>query len=156
MVPPGLKSFDSVRVQVPSGILLNGRSDLRLSIRLTAIHFFPLCRKVFTTVGGRAGCDNVLKIMTTIKLRLLPVLCLISAGLFVVPAVEASPELFVQAASVVSKDEAAALARQATGGRVLDIQAEDRNGRTVYRVKVLLDGRVRFVQVDAQSGNVSD
>lgn len=72
------------------------------------------------------------------------------------PAVEASPELFVQATPAVSKDEAAALARQTTGGRVLDIQTQDRNGKTVYRVKVLRDGRVRFVRVDAQSGNVSD
>lgn len=94
--------------------------------------------------------------MTNIKLRLLPVLCLMLAMPLGVPAVKASPELLVQAAPMVSKDEAAALARQITGGRVLDIQTEERNGRTVYRIKVLLDGRVRVVWVDAQSGSVLD
>ena len=94
--------------------------------------------------------------MTNIKLRLLPVLCVMLAGLFGAPAVKASPELLVQAAPMVSRDEAAALARQITGGRVLDIQTEARNGRIVYRIKVLWDGSVRVVRIDAQSGNVLD
>lgn len=92
---------------------------------------------------------------------LLRALCLLLAGFLVVGPVSAEPKsldlLLVQATPTVSKDEAAALARQATGGRVLDIQAEERGGKKSYRVKVLLsDGRVRIVRVDAYSGNVRD
>lgn len=95
--------------------------------------------------------------MITKRFLSLGVLGLILAGFFMVPSVEASPELWVQAALAIDKDQAAALARQATGGRVLDIQAEKQDGGTVYRIKVLLeDGRVRLVWVDAQSGKVSD
>ena len=51
----------------------------------------------------------------------------------------------------ISADRAAAIARDATGGRVLKVQ---RKGK-VYQVRVLLDGeRVRNVKVDARSGRV--
>jgi uncharacterized membrane protein YkoI len=53
--------------------------------------------------------------------------------------------------AVISADRAAAIARSATGGRVLNVQ---RRG-AVYRVRVLLDGeRVRNVSVDARTGRV--
>jgi uncharacterized membrane protein YkoI len=51
----------------------------------------------------------------------------------------------------ISADRAAAIARNATGGRVLKVQRK--NG--VYQVRVLLDGeRVRNVSVDARTGRV--
>lgn len=102
-----------------------------------------------------------LRVMIINRYPLLRALCLLLAGVLVVGAVSAettSPDLLlVQAPPTVGKDEAAALARQATGGRVLDIEAEEGGGEKVYRVKILLpDGRVRVVRVDAYSGNVRD
>lgn len=107
-------------------------------------------------------CAGTYRLVTMInRSPLLRALCLLLAGFLVVGPVSAEPKsldlLLVQATPTVSKDEAAALARQATGGRVLDIQAEERGGKKSYRVKVLLsDGRVRIVRVDAYSGNVRD
>ncbi|MDQ2695767.1 MAG: peptidase [Pseudomonadota bacterium] len=61
------------------------------------------------------------------------------------------------AAAVSSADEAAAVARDATGGRVLAVQTERRGDVLVYRVKVLLgDGRVQIITVDGGSGRVGD
>lgn len=54
----------------------------------------------------------------------------------------------------ISREQAAAIARDATGGRVLSVELQ--GGRT-WRVKVLLDGkRVRTVRVDARSGAVQN
>jgi uncharacterized membrane protein YkoI len=56
----------------------------------------------------------------------------------------------LQAASI-SSDQAAAIARSATGGRVLDVALA--NG--LYMVRVLLsDGRVRTVRIDALTGAI--
>ena len=56
------------------------------------------------------------------------------------------------AAASISSDRAAAIAREATGGRVLSVRLTG-NGRPWYRVKVLTrSGRVRTVGVDARSG----
>ena len=61
----------------------------------------------------------------------------------------------VQAASPVSPDRAAALARDATGGDVLGVRTVRRGGKTLYQVKVLLPGgRVRVVPIDAESGRL--
>lgn len=63
----------------------------------------------------------------------------------------------VQADAVrLSRDEAAAIAQRRTGGRVLSVNLQ-RNGRPVYRVKLLIEGeRVRTVAVDAQTGQLRD
>jgi uncharacterized membrane protein YkoI len=54
-------------------------------------------------------------------------------------------------------DRAANAAREATGGRVLGVQGENRDGRPGYRVRVLQpDGRVRSLHYDADSGAVRD
>jgi uncharacterized membrane protein YkoI len=53
----------------------------------------------------------------------------------------------------VSRDQAAALAQQQTGGRVLSVEQADAGGRVVWRVKVLTPrGDVRVVMVDAGAG----
>lgn len=64
------------------------------------------------------------------------------------------PSLRTQLAqSEISSDQAAAIARRATGGRVLKVK---RKGG-VYHVRVLLDGdRVRKVHVDARTGRVQN
>ena len=54
--------------------------------------------------------------------------------------------------SLISRDRAAAVARSATGGRVLKVQLK-RGDRPQYVIKMLLDGkRVRQVAVDARTG----
>lgn len=56
--------------------------------------------------------------------------------------------------AVISRDRAAAIARAATGGRVLDIRLKS-GKRPKYSVKMLLDGkRVRKVGVDARTGAI--
>jgi len=62
---------------------------------------------------------------------------------------DARPGTFLLAqAGGMSQDEAAAKVREATGGRVLDVRAQTRDGVPVYIVKVLLpDGRIRVMTV---------
>lgn len=53
----------------------------------------------------------------------------------------------------VGPSEAAASVAQKTGGKVLKVTLEERDGREVYRVKVLLpEGRIKTVFVDKESG----
>lgn len=53
----------------------------------------------------------------------------------------------------VSRDDAAVMAQQATGGRVLAVDQAQREGRLVWRVKVLTPkGEVIVVLIDAASG----
>ena len=57
-------------------------------------------------------------------------------------------------AQLISADRAAAIARSATGGRVLSVNLS-RGARPVYRVKIIMDSRrVRTVTVDARTGNL--
>ncbi len=60
----------------------------------------------------------------------------------------------VNLAADIGPDQAAAIVRDRTGGRVLGVRAVKRQGRTVYQVKVLKDGHVRIYNVDASSGNI--
>lgn len=61
----------------------------------------------------------------------------------------------VQSVSI-SPDEAAAIVRARTGGRVLSVDLRS-NGRSWYRVKVLVSGeRVRTLAVDADTGRLRD
>jgi uncharacterized membrane protein YkoI len=53
----------------------------------------------------------------------------------------------------VSRDAAAATARQASGGRVLSVDRTESNGRPVWRVKVVTPkGEVRVLLLDAATG----
>jgi len=53
----------------------------------------------------------------------------------------------------VSRDDATSLARQVTGGRVLAVEKIEREGRPVWRVKVLTaQGEVNVVLIDVASG----
>jgi uncharacterized membrane protein YkoI len=55
----------------------------------------------------------------------------------------------------VSRDDAAARAAQAAGGRVLSVEKSEAGGRAVWRVKlVTAQGEVKVVIVDAASGRV--
>jgi uncharacterized membrane protein YkoI len=56
-------------------------------------------------------------------------------------------------AHAVDRNQAAAVAQQATGGRVLAVESGARNGDPVFLVRVLTPGgEVRVVVVDARSG----
>lgn len=53
----------------------------------------------------------------------------------------------------VSRDDAATVAQQASGGRVLAVEKTERDGRPVWRVKVLTpQGEVKVILVDTASG----
>ena len=56
---------------------------------------------------------------------------------------------------MIGPDQAAAIARAQTGGRVLDVQRVPDPGTAAYAVRLLLEaGRVRTVVVDGQSGQL--
>ena len=53
----------------------------------------------------------------------------------------------------ISKDEAVAMVRARTGGKVLRAERRSDQGRAAYRIRVLTpDGRVREYRVDATTG----
>ena len=61
--------------------------------------------------------------------------------------------LAVPAWADVSRDAATTLAQQASGGRVLAVEKTEREGRPVWRVKVLTpQGEVKVILIDAASG----
>jgi hypothetical protein len=63
--------------------------------------------------------------------------------------------VLAQGTPAVSADEAAALVRQSSGGRILGVRRVDTASGPAYHVKVLLDGgRVRVYVVDAGSGQI--
>ncbi len=56
-------------------------------------------------------------------------------------------------AHAMDRDEAAARAQQASGGRVLAVDRAEQDGRPVFRVRVLTpSGEVRVIVVDARTG----
>ena len=53
----------------------------------------------------------------------------------------------------VSRDDASTVAQQVSGGRVLAVEKTEREGRPVWRVKVLTpQGEVKVILIDAASG----
>ena len=55
----------------------------------------------------------------------------------------------------LSRDEAAAVAQRASGGRVLSVEKSEYSGQPVWRVKVVTPaGEVRVIQVDVAIGQV--
>jgi uncharacterized membrane protein YkoI len=89
------------------------------------------------------------------------IVCLLSSGIAQIGDAEAAkPRRGAQSANVkaqeslISRDRASAIARSATGGRVLNINLMQ-GKRPQYRVKVLVNGnRVRTLGVDARSGAI--
>ena len=56
----------------------------------------------------------------------------------------------------VSRDDAAAIAQQASNGRVLAVERAEAGGRPVWRVKVVTArGDVRVILVDVATGRTS-
>ena len=55
----------------------------------------------------------------------------------------------------LSRDDAAAVAQRASGGRVLSVEKSDSSSQPVWRVKVVTPaGEVRVIQVDVATGQV--
>ena len=55
----------------------------------------------------------------------------------------------------LSRDDAAAVAQRASGGRVLSVDKSDSSGQPVWRVKVVTAaGEVRVIQVDVATGQL--
>ena len=55
----------------------------------------------------------------------------------------------------LSRDDAATVARQTSGGRVLSVEKSESSGQPVWRVKVVTPaGEVRVIQVDVATGQV--
>ena len=53
----------------------------------------------------------------------------------------------------LGRDDAAAVAQRATGGRVLSVDKTDSSGRPAWRVKVITaQGEVRVIVIDAATG----
>lgn len=66
---------------------------------------------------------------------------------------EAAHTPVAQSDTAVDEDRAAALAREATGGKVLSVRYSEAAPGPAFLVKVLLqDGRVTVVTVDASTG----
>lgn len=61
--------------------------------------------------------------------------------------------LAIPAWADVSRDDAASVAQQTSGGRVLAVEMAEQAGRPVWRVKVLTpQGEVKVILIDAVSG----
>ena len=55
----------------------------------------------------------------------------------------------------LSRDDAAAVAQRASGGRVLSVEKSESSSQPVWRVKVVtVAGEVRMIQVDVATGQV--
>ena len=55
----------------------------------------------------------------------------------------------------LSRDDAAAVAQRAIGGRVLSVEKTESSGQQVWRVKVVTPaGEVRVIQIDVATGQV--
>ncbi|MDP2817090.1 MAG: PepSY domain-containing protein [Polaromonas sp.] len=55
----------------------------------------------------------------------------------------------------LSRDDAAAVAQRASGGRVLSVEKSEFSSQPVWRVKVITAaGEVRVIQVDVATGQV--
>ncbi|HTU65611.1 MAG TPA: PepSY domain-containing protein [Steroidobacteraceae bacterium] len=54
----------------------------------------------------------------------------------------------------ISMEEAKSRAARQTGAQALNGTVQDEDGRKVYVIKLMKDGRVFFVRVDAASGRV--
>jgi hypothetical protein len=85
------------------------------------------------------------------RLWLLP----LHMNLFVLPLCAALLLLSAPAWADISRDEAAAVAQQASSGRVLSVDRTEAGGRVVWRVKILTArGEVRVILVDAATGRM--
>lgn len=84
----------------------------------------------------------------------MPILALVlCAGLSALPTHAAAASFSYVSFAAASKSAAAEQARSQYGGKVLKVDETTDGGRTVYRVKLLLDGgRIKIVTVSSSNG----
>jgi uncharacterized iron-regulated membrane protein len=71
------------------------------------------------------------------------------------PAVDADLVAAARGARI-SLDQAVSMVLGRYGGKVIRAESRTRNGRTIHSIKLLTDdGRVRTVQVDGETGQIS-
>lgn len=98
--------------------------------------------------------------LSIIKTVLTSMLALIAGvALWVMPAQAMSDPGRVEQGeywlAAVDSSGAARIVERRTGGKVLSVHRQEKKGKTVYRVKVLLpEGRIRTLTVDAETGGV--
>jgi uncharacterized membrane protein YkoI len=82
--------------------------------------------------------------------------CVVMAGLAATDPIFGDFRLVDLTVAAVGIEQAARMVRGSEGGRILGAETRNINGRTVHIFKVLTpDGkRVRYVQVDAESGQI--
>ena len=82
--------------------------------------------------------------------------CLIATGSMIATTPFAGMRLGILPVAALSLDQAAQKVRASAGGRVLGAESKTIGGRVVHVIKVLTpDGkRVRYIQVDAETGRV--
>lgn len=108
-----------------------------------------------------------MKITVALSLLALPVLMLLAGQASALPrdlsAVTAAASTRAptqvtaapQARDAVSLDQAVAMVRRQTGGRIIKANSTSSNGRTIHMIRVLTqDGKVFTVRVDAASGRI--
>jgi len=72
------------------------------------------------------------------------------------PAVMAAEAVPAARRARISLDQAVAMVLGRYGGKVIRAETRTRNGRTIHSIKLLTDdGRVRTVQVDGETGQIS-
>jgi len=97
--------------------------------------------------------------LSTFKTVFASVLLMAASLLWVMPVQAMSaPDWRVQGESwlaAVDGSTAARIVERRTGGKVLSVNRQEKKGRVVYRVKVLLpEGRVRTMTVDGETGGI--
>lgn len=62
-----------------------------------------------------------------------------------------------EARAKIKPAQAASIAKKSYGGKVMSIDMQTRDGRVIYRVKLLQEnGRLRSVRVDGRTGKILD
>lgn len=96
--------------------------------------------------------------LSIIKSAICSLLMLVAVGVVVMAPQQAQAREWQPALMYLAQVDSAGAARiveRNTGGKVLSVHRQEKKGKVMYRVKVLLpEGRVRTVSVDAETGQM--
>lgn len=83
-------------------------------------------------------------------------LTMTAGGIATAGVAEIKPEFSVAsmmlAGNIVSLQQAAKMAKQNHGGKVVKAETQNRNGRLVHHIRLINSGRVKTVLIDANTG----
>ncbi|MDQ2076287.1 PepSY domain-containing protein [Marinimicrobium sp. ABcell2] len=78
-----------------------------------------------------------------------------TAATYAQTAAPASVQNGTAAGAQIAAADAAEIVRKQYGGRVMGVEARQRDGRVIYQVRILQEnGRMRTVRVDGNSGKI--